>query len=171
MSSLSVEVGSGDQATIKWRNNRTVATLTRSRQMLRSVTTTNRKHSLIVLFGDPSTDAAAQIHTVTLNVSPSTATLSVAAVGLVIEEMLAQSAQDPIMSALMIVGAHQEDVWCFVRDIAKRRGDHIYSMRAPRDAYSTGAIEATLQEVSDQLELALGFKVEIEWEIEADVEL
>jgi len=167
MSSLTVDT-SGDSAMLRWRGTRTTATMTRRRSTLMELISMPSESGLIVLFGDPTTDPECEIITLTLNVNPSTATLAVASVALLVEEMLGHSAQDPVMCALVIVGSHGETVWNYVNSIARRRGSHLYSMRAPRDSYTYGDTHAVLVEVTRELERELGIPLAIDWEIEPD---
>jgi len=165
--SLALET-SGDSGLLRWRGTRTTATMTRRRTPLIDLIASSPCSGLVVLFGDPTTDPACEVITITINVCPSTATLAVASVALLVEEMLAHSSQDPVMAALVIVGSHNEAVWHYVRNVAKRRGSHLYSMRAPRSSYTYGEVESVLVQTTNDLKLEFGIDFDISWEIEAD---
>jgi len=162
---LTIET-SGDSALIRWRQARTTATMTRRRVALFDVIATPPKSGLIVLFGDPATDPDCDITTVTLNVAASTSTLAVASTALVMEEMLAHSVVDPVMCAVIIVGHHNATVHKYVRGVAKRRGTHVYTLRARHDSYSYADTDHILASVTKDLEQEMNLALNITWDIE-----
>jgi hypothetical protein len=167
MSALVLET-SGDSALLRWRGTRTTATMTRRRTPLIDLVASPPTAGLVVLFGDPTTDPDCDITTVTVNVCPSTATLAVASVALMLEEMLVYSAQDPVMCALVIVGSHNEAVWYYVSRVARRRATHLYSLRAPVLTYSVSDIETTLAQTSEEIQREFSVDFKITWDIAAD---
>lgn len=170
MSALTATVN-GDNALIKWRSDRVVATLVRARRTLRDAVSNRAPDTVVVLFGDPTTDVSAQIYVTTVHVSPLTSTLAVSAVALVLEEMLGYSSQDPVMCALCITGSHHDAVRQYVRRVARRRAHNVFSMRAPSNAYAYSGVAETLQRVTSQLEVELGFRLVVEWVVDVDADV
>lgn len=163
--SLSVST-SGDSATVTWsETNDPVANLTRRKTKFKHIIMAPASSGIIVIVGDPSTHYQAKITVITMFVAPTTDTLSVSSVALVLEEILGYSSSNPLICALVITGAHSDVILDYIKKLGYNCLRNIYFMRGPRASYTYRETEAALVSVTQDLQKSLGIPLEITWNI------